>query len=181
MISQSCRVRLNVLEGGLEEWNVYNQDQQDQVKQDGQVQPAVAERLVQDRMPVGAEVVGLEKLDQHQRDKSHRHRFLQAAPGIDCPGKQPQVDQRGPDPARHHQDDHRPGKNARARVARLAPHQILLGRVHRQRQSGQTIGSQVDVQDLHRGQTAAAARAAQTRPSARFRRCWRRAGTSGIS
>ena len=45
----------------------------------------------QRRFAVGAEVVRLEELDQDQRYKGHRHRLLLAAPGIERPQKEAEV------------------------------------------------------------------------------------------
>ena len=49
-------------------------------------------------------------------------------------------------------DSHRTGEDARARVARLALHQVLFGRIDRQGQRRQAVGGQVDRKDLHRAQ-----------------------------
>ena len=51
-------------------------------------------------------------------------------------------------PAREDERDHRPREDAFAAAGRREPHQISLRRVDRQRERGQSVGGEVDVQDL---------------------------------
>lgn len=60
-------------EGNVQEGRVDDDSQHDQLLQDSRVQPAVGERPAEHQLLLGAEVVGLEELDQDQRHEGHGH------------------------------------------------------------------------------------------------------------
>ncbi len=68
------------------------------------------------------------------------------------PHEQCDVHERRPESAREQHHDDRPREDAEARVARLTLHQVRLRRIDGERERRQSVGGEIHVEDLHRGQ-----------------------------